>query len=97
MIPYRPKLNFHKDSKQREAWQQLATNPLLHKAIEATQAEMAQTGMFGPQEMNGVSNFIIMLLNLSEDEGEIKQLPIRRLTSFEMPMPQMPTMPEGEK
>jgi len=84
MIAYRPKTLFQKDSKQREAWQQLASNPLLHQAIAFTQADMATAG-FGPHEMNGVNNFIVGLLNLSENEPEQKILPVKSLTSFDPP------------
>lgn len=90
MISYRPKTLFQKDSKQREAWQQLASNPLLHQAIAFTQADMATAG-FGPHEMNGVNNFIIGLLNLSENDETQKPLPIKRLTSYDEPAINPPT------
>lgn len=86
MTIYRPKLLFQSNSSEREAWQQLSTNPLLHRAIAYTQADMATAG-FGPQEMAGVNNFIIGLLNLSENEVTTKPLPIRKLTSYDEPPP----------
>lgn len=82
MTTYRPKLLFQSNGSEREAWQQLATNPLLHRAIAYTQADMATAG-FGPHEMNGVNNFIVGLLNLSENELESKPIPVKKLTSFD--------------
>ena len=87
MIAYRPKTLFQKNNTDRAAWQSVAGNDLTHRAIAAAQAEMAFAG-FGPQEMRGVSAFILTLLNLSETEEMQKPLPTKPLTSFDAPSPQ---------
>lgn len=92
MIQYRPKALFQKDSKEREAYSHLAANPLLHRAIAFTQADMAAAG-FGPQEMYGVNNFIVALLNLSEADEPKKPLPVKHLTSYDNP-PTTPKLPD---
>lgn len=85
MVPYRPKTLFQNNSQEREAWSQLASNPLLHRAIAYTQADMATAG-FGPDEMKGVNSFIVGLLNLSENVEVQKPLPTKPLTSFDTPL-----------
>ncbi len=82
MAAYRPKTIFQSNSADREAWQQMAGSPLLHRAIAYAQADMAFAG-FGPHEMLGATALILALLNLSENEDQKKPLPIRRLTSYD--------------
>lgn len=89
MISYRPKTLFQANTTEREAFSQMAANPLLHRAIAYAQADMAFAG-FGPQEMAGVTAFILGLLNLSENEEVKKPLPVKSLTSFDT-FPNPPT------
>lgn len=93
MIAYRPKTLFQKNTQDRAAFQTIAGNDLLHRAISAAQAEMAFAG-FGPHEMRGVSAFILILLNLSETEEAAKPLPTKPLVSFDAPLP--PSKPNTE-
>lgn len=95
MIHYRPKALFQQNSEEREAFAQLATNKLLHRAIAFTQADMAAAG-FGPDHMAGVNNFIVALLNLSEPEPVEKKLPVKALESYEQP-PVSPQAPARNK
>lgn len=87
MVTYRPKVLFQNNKSDREAWEQIANNPLLHRAIAFTQADMAMAG-FGPQEMNGVNTFIVGLLNLSTDIEIPKALPVKALKSFDHHQPE---------
>lgn len=86
MTPYRPKHLFQANSDERQAFAQIASNPLLHRAIAFAQADMAFAG-FGPLEMTGVNNFIVGLLNLHENEVPQKPLPVKHLTSYDLPQP----------
>jgi hypothetical protein len=81
-VIYSPKERFQKDANRRAAWAKLASEPLLHEAILHTQAQMAAAG-FGPDHMNGVNNFIVGLLNLSEDIQRDKPIPVKHLESYE--------------
>lgn len=94
MIHYRPKALFQQNSEEREAFAQIATNKLLHRAIAFTQADMAAAG-FGPDHMAGVNNFIVALLNLSEPEPTAKVLPVKALESFDNPPVPAPQTPKN--
>jgi len=73
------------DTKRREAWHQIANSAVLHEAILHTQAQMAAAG-FGPQEMTGVNNFIMGLLNLAEDIPTNTPIPAKVLKSWDDPV-----------
>lgn len=92
MIPYRPKSLFQANSREREEFAKIAANPLLHKAITYAQADMAAAG-FGPDEMRGVNNFVVWLLNLSEDDEVKKPLPVKHLVSYDNPTTTTPKLP----
>jgi len=81
---------FQQNSEEREKWSQLASSPTLHRAIAYAQAELGYIG-FGPQHMEGVNGFIVMLLNLSENEPAPKPFPVKSLTSYDTPAPKPPT------
>ena len=79
-----PKLDFIKDTKVREAWAQMAADPLLHRAIATTQAEMVTRGL-GPGDLAGINGFVFVLLNLSEETPVPRSMPTKHLQSFGQP------------
>lgn len=81
-VLFNPKEQFQRDPSQRADWAEIARNPLLHKAITHTQAQMSWAG-FSRDHMLGVSNFIVMLLNLSEELKESDQPRAQHLTSYD--------------
>lgn len=84
---YSPKLRFQQQTARRERWSQMVADPVFHDAVLHTQAQMAAAG-FGPQEMVGVNNFIVGLMNLSEDIQKTSQIPVKQLQSYEdLPKP----------
>jgi hypothetical protein len=79
---YSPKLRFQQSTARREQWSKIVADPVFHDALLHTQAQMAAAG-FGPQEMVGVNNFIVGLMNLSEDIVKVNPLPAKQLKSYE--------------
>lgn len=83
-VKFNPKEQFQKDVNKRDAWAELARDPVLHQAITYTQAQMCWAG-FSRDHMVGVDNFIVMLLNFSEDLKPADQPVAPHLTSFDPP------------
>lgn len=79
-----PKLDFIKDTKAREAWAQMASEPLLHRAIATTLAEMVTRGL-SPGDLSGINGFVFVLLNLSEENPVPRSMPTKHLQSFGQP------------
>jgi len=81
-IYHEPKVDFMRDSKAREAWAMMASDPLLHRAFSTAIAELVKRGL-SPDSLSGINSFIFTTLNLSEEKPVLPQfIPNKHLTSF---------------
>ena len=67
----------------------MAGDPLLHRAIATTQAEMVTRGL-GPGDLAGINGFVFVLLNLSEENPSPRSIPSKHLQSFGQPVEEPP-------
>jgi hypothetical protein len=83
-MDFSPKSQFLKNTTDREAWAQMASEPILHRAISYSLATMVASGL-SPDALAGVNGFLFVFLNLSEESPLPRSMPSKHLQSFGQP------------
>ena len=79
-----PKLDFMRDTAAREKHSQIVSDPLVHRTMAVTLAEMHVRGL-APDAMRGVMLFIDAWMNLGEQNPVPRPMPTKHLQSFGQP------------
>jgi hypothetical protein len=79
-----PKLDFMRDTTAREKHSQIVSDPLVHRTLAVSLAEMHVRGL-SPDAMAGVNSFVWTWLNLSEENPVPRSIPNKHLQSFGQP------------
>lgn len=76
-----PKSAFLRSESEAKRFHEIASDPLVHKAIGIVMAELALQGLSGA-EIDGAGRFAKRFLNLAEKEEVIDPLPVKALTTY---------------
>ena len=81
-----PKAQFQANKAERIQWAEIAVQPLTQKVFTHAIARMALAGCT-QEQMTGANMLTAIVLNLSENDPEVKPLPSKPLTSYDNPPP----------